>query len=67
MTAAETQDTGEEFDGCAWQVGGNYPDSPPELCELDRVPDSEYCARHTAAEKAMEEWEERFPPDMETV
>lgn len=57
----------EEFDGCTWQVGGNYPDTPPELCELDRAPDSEYCPRHTAADVAFEETARLIEDELKTM
>lgn len=55
----------EEAEGCPWQVGGMYPDTPPEYCERDSDPDSAegYCSKHEAAAKAMEEWERQNPPD----
>jgi hypothetical protein len=59
----------EEAEGCTWQVGGNYPDSPPEYCELESDPASEesYCSKHEASAKAMEEWERENPPQVETL
>jgi hypothetical protein len=59
----------EPFEGCPWQVGGNYPDTPPEYCELEPDPDSTegYCLRHEASAKAMDRWEKENPPDMGTV
>lgn len=59
----------EEAEGCPWQVGGSYPDTPSELCELESDPASEegYCSKHEASAKAMEEWEKQNPPDMEIV
>ena len=43
----------EEPEGCTWQVGGNYLDTPPEYCELES--DGEYCPKHTAMAAAMAE------------
>lgn len=57
----------EEVGGCTWPVGGFYPDTPPELCELDRAPDSEYCPRHTAADAAFEETAARIEEDMQSL
>jgi hypothetical protein len=61
--------TAPEEEGCTWQVGGSYPDTPPEQCELESDPESDdgFCTKHEAASRAMEEWEKQFPPDMENV
>lgn len=59
----------ELFEGCPWLYPGSYPDTPPELCDLDPDPGSEegYCLRHEQAVRGMEEWEKRHPPEVETV
>lgn len=40
---------------CAWQTGGNYPDTPPEYCDLEKdTPDEEYCPIHNEKAATLE-------------